>query len=100
MKEEPTAEWERLYRKRCERLRFFMLDPRTPPEARKALVPPSALLVIQSFYGTEEGVLCYVIKQYLRHKWAPIRVKTFFFWHRTLLRKSPEELDALIERSC
>lgn len=90
---------ERVYRERCERLKFFMLDGRVPAGARKWLVSANALLVLRSLHGSKLNVVRFVIRDYLSDLRIKFSTWLFFLWHRTILRKTEDELDSLIDAS-
>jgi hypothetical protein len=94
-----TTQQEKLIADRLRHVNFFVIDGRVPVNARLVFARRTIYTLLQSFTDNSEfKLVTWVIRHYLSNVWESFKVDLWFMWHARVLRKSPAELDELMDR--
>lgn len=82
-------------------LGFFLLDKRTPEGARRFFGRMTCLSLLYRIVGEQNydaniKTVGFVIKHYAEHRWHGWEMALWLFSHKTIYRKTPDELERLL----
>lgn len=82
---------------RLKRLTFFMRDERVPMNARRVLSRSECLNLLTGFFSNSHWrTAAWVIREALDASWMNVGTTLWFFWHRTIRRRTGKQLEELI----
>jgi len=87
-----------LLKQRYERLGFFLLDERAAGLKDHILTKHCCAHLLDGMTGSSWRSVVYIIGRWIEDNRLSFQSWRFFFWHRTILRKSKDEINQLIDQ--
>lgn len=85
-----------LLKNRIGRLNKFYNSKLMPEKGKDLFIQTEALLILRTFHNSDLGSIKFIFLHWLKSKWRDLEFTLWLFWHKTILRKTHDQIDELL----